>query len=169
MRSTPLRLIRMAAFALALALLAAPTATATPETYFLDGYEVEVTLRPWRESFVVGEQVSIVLEFESRADRKFDTDAAFEGLKLAAADPHDDLRTVAAQALAAGKHPKAAARLLEMRTDEHFGVRLIVLHSLTMKDTEEARRIVWEMSNDEHPLVRETALRHLQQRGGRRP
>ncbi len=337
---------------MALALLAATPAAATPETYFLDGYEVKVTLRPWRESFVVGEQVMVSLDFENRADialelllsgesgpgwpddfevrvtgpdgspvprpegarreegyvnsyvngrrsggrttpgvgigihldawakfekpgvytvalrrgvkagpfdgtyriwaetnkpvvelraetqvkivapgadpvgalieeqsrrllggdprapvdaairlseldderivphfvealrkcrntnvreaavkafGKFDSDAAFEGLKLAAADPSDDLRTLAAQALAKSKHPKAAARLLEMREDAHFGVRLIVLHSLTRKTTEEARRLVWEMSNDEHPLVRETALRYLQQRGGRQP
>ena len=110
-----------------------------------------------------------VREAAVKAFRKFDTDVAFEGLKLAAADPHDDLRTVAAHALSASKHPKAAAHLLEMRKDEHFGVRLVVLHALTGKDTEEARRIIWEMSNDEHPLVRETALRYLQQRGGRRP
>ena len=110
-----------------------------------------------------------VREAAVRALGKFDSDAAFEGLKLAAADPHDDLRTVAAQALAKSRHPKAAARLLEMREDEHFGVRLIVLYSLAGKGTDEARRLVWEMSNDEHPLVREEALRHLQRRGGRRP
>ena len=66
MRSTPLRLLR--ATATALALLAAVTPAALAETYFLDGYEVEVTLRPERESFVAGEQVSVVLEFENRGD-----------------------------------------------------------------------------------------------------
>lgn len=110
-----------------------------------------------------------VREAAVKALGRFDSDAAFEGLKLAADDPHDDLRTLAAQSLAKSKHPKAAAHLLEMREDEHFGVRLVVLYSLTRKDTEEARRLIWEMSNDEHPLVREKALRYLQQRGGPRP
>jgi len=66
MRSTPLSLLRTTA--LALALLAALPAHALAEVYFLDGYEVEVTLRPWRESFVVGEPVRVVLEFETRAE-----------------------------------------------------------------------------------------------------
>lgn len=350
MTATPLR--TLGAAALAFALLAATAATAAAETYFLDGYEVEVALRPWRDSFVLGEQVSVVLEFENRADtdlelllsserglswpddyevrvtgpdgapvprpggkqrheghvnsyargrrngtgpparggivirldqwakfgrpgvytvalrrgvkagpfdgtyriwpetnkpvvelraetqvkivapgrdpvgalieqqgakmlggdrsasvdaairlseldderivphfvealRKcrntnvreaavkalggFETDAAFEGLRLAASDPDDDLRTLAAQALNASKHPKAAPLLLSMHRDAHFGVRLIVLYALKKSDTDEARRLIWEMSNDEHPLIREEALRSLQQRGAGRP
>jgi hypothetical protein len=110
-----------------------------------------------------------VREAAVKALGRFDSDAAFEGLRLAAADPSDDLRTAAAQALAKSKHPKAAGQLLSMRGDAHFGVRLIVLYALARKETAEARRLIWEMSNDEHPLIREEALRYLQQRGGRRP
>jgi len=110
-----------------------------------------------------------VREAAVRALGNFEADAAFEGLRLAASDPDDDLRTVAAQALSKSEHPKADALLAGMRKDAHFGVRLIVLYALTGKDTPEARRMVWEMSNDEHPLIREEALRHLQQHGGRRP
>ncbi|HEX8559918.1 MAG TPA: hypothetical protein VF668_17610 [Pyrinomonadaceae bacterium] len=51
----------------ALAALAAPPA-ARAEVYWLDGYEVEVSLRPARPSFVVGEPVDVSLDFENRSD-----------------------------------------------------------------------------------------------------
>lgn len=51
----------------ALAALAAPT-PARAEVYWLDGYEVEVGLRPVRASFVVGEPVDVSIDFENRSD-----------------------------------------------------------------------------------------------------
>jgi len=94
----------------------------------------------------------------------FNTDAAFEALRAAAADASEDFRTVAAQAVARNKHPKSAALLLSMRRDPYYGVRLIVLYALEAEDTEAARRHVWELTHDEHPSVRDEALRFLQQR-----
>ncbi|HKG12418.1 MAG TPA: HEAT repeat domain-containing protein [Pyrinomonadaceae bacterium] len=95
---------------------------------------------------------------------KFSTDAGFEALRAAASDPDEDFRTVAAQAVAHNEHPKASALLLSMRRDSYYGVRLMVLNALEEKDTEAARRLIWQMTHDEHPMVREEALRFLQQR-----
>ncbi len=95
---------------------------------------------------------------------KFPTDAAFEALRAASADPSEDFRTVVAQVVARNEHPKSAALLLSMRRDTFYGVRLMVLYALEAKDTEVARRIIWEMTNDPHPMVRDEALRFLQQR-----
>lgn len=94
---------------------------------------------------------------------KFSTDAAFEALRASASDSDEDIRSVVAQAIVANKHPKALALLLSMRRDSYYGVRLMVLNALEKKDTESARRVIWEMTNDEHPLVRDEALRFLQQ------
>jgi hypothetical protein len=43
-------------------------ARAAAETYWLDGYEVEATLKPERTPFVLGEPIMIALTFENRAD-----------------------------------------------------------------------------------------------------
>lgn len=64
--SLPLLPLLLGALA-ALAALAAPT-PARAEVYWLDGYEVEVSLRPARASFVVGEPVDVSLDFENRSD-----------------------------------------------------------------------------------------------------
>ena len=62
---------RAPAFTLALASLAAlllAPASASAETYWLDGYELEVALAPVRPSFVVGETVDLRLAFGNRSD-----------------------------------------------------------------------------------------------------
>ena len=94
----------------------------------------------------------------------FSTDAAFEALRAAASDADEDLRTTAAHLIAGNKHPKAKTLLLSMRRDSYYGVRLIVLDALEAADTEAARRLIWEMTRDRHPLVRDEALRFLQER-----
>jgi len=56
---------------LALATLAAlllMPANARAETYWLDGYEVTVTLIPVRESFMIGERIKLALIFENHSD-----------------------------------------------------------------------------------------------------
>ena len=55
---------------LAVASLAAmlTPARARAEVYWLDGYEVEVTLKPLRESFVLGESIALSLTFENRSE-----------------------------------------------------------------------------------------------------
>jgi hypothetical protein len=55
-----------AALLLTLAALFAPPA-ARAETYWLDGREVEVSLRPERAAFVLGEPVRLLLNFENRS------------------------------------------------------------------------------------------------------
>jgi hypothetical protein len=95
---------------------------------------------------------------------KFPTDAAFEALRAASTDADEDFRTVVAQTVARNKHPKAYALLLSMRRDTYYGVRLMVLNALEAEDTEASRRLIWEMTNDEHPLIKNEALRFLQQR-----
>ena len=100
---------------------------------------------------------------------KFRTDAGFEGLRLAASDADEDFRTVAANYLAASKHPKAKALLISLRKDPYYGVRMIVLIALEGMDTEAARRHIWEMTHDEHPQVKAEALRFLQDQGARPP
>jgi HEAT repeats len=99
-----------------------------------------------------------------RTFARFPGDEAFEALRRAASDPDDDTRTLAAQGLMGSKHPKARALLLSMRRDDYFGVRMIVLDALEAEDTHEARRLIWEMTHDEVPLVRDEALRFLQER-----
>lgn len=96
-------------------------------------------------------------------------DEAFEGLRLATRDADEDFRTVAAQMLAQSKHPKAKGLLVSLRRDSYYGVRLMVLNALEKWDTEEARKLIWELSNDEHPLIKEEALRFLQERAGHPP
>lgn len=68
----PRRLARAAPLLCALAALCAPTParaqTPQTQTYWLDGYELEVTLRPSRDSFVLGERVTLNLDFVNRAD-----------------------------------------------------------------------------------------------------
>lgn len=100
---------------------------------------------------------------------KYETDEAFEGLRLAASDADEDFRTVVAQSLAQSKHPKARALLLTLRKDPYYGVRLMVLNALESWDTAGARRLIWEMTGDEHPKIREEALRFLQERAGHPP
>ncbi len=56
------------AFPLTLATLLLATAGARAETYWLDGYEVEVTLEPQRESFLLREPVGVGLEFENHTE-----------------------------------------------------------------------------------------------------
>ena len=62
---------RALAFTLTLAALAtlppAP-ARASAETYWLDGYELEVTLKPTRPSFVLGEMADLSLTFANHSD-----------------------------------------------------------------------------------------------------
>src|ERR1044072_7733298 len=69
------------ALLLALASLAAmlAPARARAETYWLDGYEVEVTLKPGRDSFVLGEQVTLMLGFEGRSDTELELMLSAEG------------------------------------------------------------------------------------------
>lgn len=62
-RHTLAALVALATFA---AMLAPSRARA--EEYWLDGYEVEVTLRPERESFLLGEPVTLMLTFRGRSD-----------------------------------------------------------------------------------------------------
>lgn len=100
---------------------------------------------------------------------KHETDAALEGLRLAAADADEDFRTATAQMLAQSKHPKARALLVSLRKDSYYGVRLMVLNALESWDTASARKLIWEMSNDEHPKVKEEALRFLQERATHPP
>lgn len=100
---------------------------------------------------------------------KLDTDAAFEGLRAAAADSDADFRTAAATMIAKSKHKGARALLLSLRKDPYYGVRFVVLGALEAWDTPRARRLIWEMTNDEHPLVREEALRFLQERSTHPP
>lgn len=104
-----------------------------------------------------------------RVFEKFQTDAAFEGLRAASADADEDLRTLAALELSKSKHPKARRHLLSLRRDPFYGVRLMVLNALESWDTQEARRLIWEMTNDEHPQVKAEALRFLQERAGHPP
>ncbi|MBV9924595.1 MAG: HEAT repeat domain-containing protein [Acidobacteria bacterium] len=99
----------------------------------------------------------------------FKSDEAFEGLRLAAADADEDFRTVAANQLGGSKHPKALKLLFSMRRDPYYGVRLMVLQVLEGTDTAEARKLIWEMTQDEHPLVRDEALRFLQERATHPP
>lgn len=99
----------------------------------------------------------------------FDTDAAFEGLRAAAADADEDFRTAAATALARSKHKDARRLLLTLRRDPYYGVRMVVLSALEGWDTAAARKLIWEMTNDEHPSVKEEALRFLQERAGHPP
>jgi hypothetical protein len=214
------------AFTLTLAALASlvlAPARARAETYWLDGVEVDVTLSPERDSFVLGEPVTLELKFVEvrlqtrvkitrggdeaigglveelsasvlacdqsasvaaaarlaaledertvkplaaavakcknasikypalQALAKFPTDAAFDALRAASADPSEDFRTVVAQVVARNKHPKSAALLLSMRRDTYYGVRLMVLYAMEGKDTVAARRVIVEMTNDEHP------------------
>lgn len=100
---------------------------------------------------------------------KLDTDAAFEGLRAAAADADADFRTTAATIIAKSKHKGARALLLSLRKDPYYGVRFVVLGALEAWDTPRARRLIWEMTSDEHPLVREEALRFLQERSAHPP
>jgi hypothetical protein len=100
---------------------------------------------------------------------KLDTDAAFEGLRAAASDADADFRTTAATMLARSRHNGARALLLSLRKDPYYGVRFVVLGALEAWDTERARRLIWEMTNDEHPLVRQEALRFLQERSTHPP
>lgn len=104
-----------------------------------------------------------------RAFGELDTDAAFEGLRAAAADPNEDFRTTAATMIAKSKHKEARALLVSLRKDPYYGVRLVVLGALEAWDTERARKLIWEMTNDEHPRVREEALRFLQERSAHPP
>ncbi|HWS85699.1 MAG TPA: HEAT repeat domain-containing protein [Pyrinomonadaceae bacterium] len=100
---------------------------------------------------------------------KFETEAAFEGLRRAAGDADEDFRTLAALELSRSKHPKARELLLSLREDPFYGVRLMVLSALKDWDTERARRLIWEMTNDEHPMIKEEALRFLQERATHPP
>jgi hypothetical protein len=62
---------RALAFTLMLAALATlmlAAARTRAETYWLDGYELEVALKPTRPSFVVGEAAELWLTFENRSD-----------------------------------------------------------------------------------------------------
>jgi hypothetical protein len=104
-----------------------------------------------------------------RAFAKFATEPAFEGLRLASRDADEDLRTVTANLIGTSKHPKALGLLLSLRRDPYYGVRMMVLLNLEGMDTARARRLIWEMSNDEHPLVKEEALRFLQERATHPP
>src|ERR1043165_154884 len=47
-------------------------AVARAETYWLDGYEVEVTLRPERDSYLLGEPVTLMLTFKGRSDAELE-------------------------------------------------------------------------------------------------
>lgn len=100
---------------------------------------------------------------------RLDTEAAFEGLRAAAADADEDFRTVAATMVAKSRHRGARRLLLSLRKDPYYGVRVVVLSALESWDTAQARRLIWEMTNDEHPKVREEALRFLQERAGHPP
>ncbi|HEX7314502.1 MAG TPA: HEAT repeat domain-containing protein [Pyrinomonadaceae bacterium] len=100
---------------------------------------------------------------------RLDTDAAFEGLRAAAADRDEDFRTVAATMIAKSKHREARRLLLSLRKDPYYGVRVVVLSALESWDTAQARRLIQEMTNDEHPQVRDEALRFLQERAGHPP
>ena len=100
---------------------------------------------------------------------RLDTDAAFEGLRAAAADRDEDFRTVAATLVAKSKHREARRLLLSLRKDPYYGVRVVVLSALEAWDTAQARRLIQEMTNDEHPQVRDEALRFLQERAGHPP
>jgi hypothetical protein len=104
-----------------------------------------------------------------RAFAELDTDAAFEGLRAAAADPDADFRTAAATLVAKSKHKGAPPLLLSLRKDPYYGVRFVVLSALEALDTTRARKLIWEMTHDEHPLVREEALRFLQERSAHPP
>ena len=104
-----------------------------------------------------------------RAFAKFDTAAAFEGLRLAAADADEDFRTLTANTLWTSKHPKSLSLLLSLRRDPYYGVRMMVLLGLEAMDTAAARRLIWEMTNDEHPSVKAEALRFLQERASHPP
>jgi hypothetical protein len=95
---------------------------------------------------------------------KLDTDAAFEGLRAAASDADADFRTTAATFIAKSRHKGARALLLSLRKDPYYGVRFVVLGALEAWGTERARKLIWEMTSDEHPLVRNEALRFLQER-----
>jgi hypothetical protein len=69
MRASLHRPARAALVALAsLAAILLAHARASAETYWLDGYELEVTLEPLRESFVLGEPVGVGLEFENHTE-----------------------------------------------------------------------------------------------------
>jgi hypothetical protein len=100
---------------------------------------------------------------------KFATDEAFKALQLAASNADDDLRTTVAHHLGGNKHPRARALLLSMRTDPYYGVRMMVLNVLEGTDTAESRKLIWEMTGDEHPMVRDEALRFLQERATHPP
>jgi hypothetical protein len=104
-----------------------------------------------------------------RAFADLDTDAAFEGLRAAASDPDEDFRTAAATLVAKSEHKGARRLLLGLRKDPYYGVRLVVLSALEAWDTEAARKLIWEMTNDAHPLVKEEALRFLQERAPHPP
>jgi HEAT repeats len=123
----------------------------------------ERIVKPFVEAFGACRTASIRAA-AVRTFARFPNDEAFAALKRAAADPDDDTRTLAAQELAGSKHPKARALLLSMRRDAYFGVRMMVLDALEAQDTQEARRLIWEMAHDEIPLIRDEALRFLQER-----
>ena len=70
-----------------LLLMHADARAQTPETYWLDGYEVEVKLTTERESFFVGEPVMLFLIFEGRSDT--DLELLLSGEKGGAGWPDD--------------------------------------------------------------------------------
>lgn len=148
---------------LSASMLACNQDSSVAATTRLGGLEDARVVRPLAEAVARCRNPSIKYQ-ALQGISKFDTDAAFEALRAAAADPDEDFRTVVAKELATNRHPKALPLLLSMRRDPYYGVRLMVLNALERRDTESSRRIIWEMTQDEHPMVREEALRFLQQR-----
>jgi hypothetical protein len=148
---------------LSASMLACDQSASVSATTRLAALEDERAIKPLAEAVAKCKNPSIRYQALNGIS-KFDTDAAFEALRAAASDADEDFRTVAANAIAGSKHPKAYALLLSLRRDPYYGVRLMVLNALEEKDTEAARRRIWEMTHDEHPMVRDEALRFLQQR-----